>query len=45
VTVLRRMQQRSARVAAAVHAPVAGAPALGTADELARLDAAVRRDD
>ena len=45
VTVLRRMQQRSAQVAATSHAPVAGTPALGTADELTRLDAAVRRDD
>ena len=47
VTVLRRMQQRAARIAtpAPAPAPGAGAPALGTADELARLDAAVRRDD
>ena len=43
VTVLRGMQQRAARVAAPAH-PVA-APPMGTADELARLDAAVRRDD
>ena len=42
VTVLRRMQQRAARIAAPA---VPGGPALGTADELARLDAAVRRDD
>jgi cytochrome c-type biogenesis protein CcmH len=45
VTVLRRMQQRTAHVAAAAHAPLPGSPALGTADELARLDAAIRRDD
>jgi hypothetical protein len=43
VTVLRGMQQRAARVAAP--ARPTGAPPLGTADELARLDAAVRRDD
>jgi cytochrome c-type biogenesis protein CcmH len=42
VTVLRRMQQRAARVAVAA---VPSAPALGTADELAQLEAAVRRDD
>ena len=45
VTVLRRMQQRAARIATPAPAPGGGAPALGTADELARLDAAVRRDD
>ena len=45
VTVLRRMQQRAARIATPAPAPGDGAPALGTADELARLDAAVRRDD
>jgi cytochrome c-type biogenesis protein CcmH len=44
VTVLRRMQ-RSAHVAATSPSPATGTPALGTADELARLDAAVRRDD
>jgi cytochrome c-type biogenesis protein CcmH len=43
VTVLRRMQQRAARVAAT--ATGARTPALGTADELSRLEAAVRRDD
>jgi len=42
VTVLRRMQQRAARVAAPA---VPSGPALGTADELARLEAAIRRDD
>ena len=45
VTVLRRMQQRSASVAAPARKPGAEVPSLGTADELARLDAAVRRDD
>ena len=45
VTVLRRMQQRAARVAATVPAMGAGASPLGTADELSRLDAAIRRDD
>ena len=45
VTVLRRMQQRAARIATPAPAPGGGAPVLGTADELARLDAAVRRDD
>jgi cytochrome c-type biogenesis protein CcmH len=45
VTVLRRMQQRAARIAAPARATGAGAPPLGTADELARLDAAIRRDD
>ena len=45
VTVLRRMQQRAARIAAPAAAAGTGAPALGTADELARLDAAIRRDD
>jgi cytochrome c-type biogenesis protein CcmH len=46
VTVLRRMQQRTAP-AVATPAPKPGAnnPSLGTADELARLDAAIRRDD
>ena len=42
VTVLRRMQQRAARVSTG---PVQTATPLGTADELARLDAAIRRDD
>jgi cytochrome c-type biogenesis protein CcmH len=42
VTVLRRMQQRASRVA--VPAAQTGTP-LGTSDELARLDAAIRRDD
>jgi len=42
VTVLRGMQHRAARVA--TPAPVS-APPMGTPDELARLDAAVRRDD
>jgi cytochrome c-type biogenesis protein CcmH len=42
VTVLRRMQSRAARVA--LTAVPTGAP-LGTSDELARLDAAIRRDD
>jgi cytochrome c-type biogenesis protein CcmH len=45
VTVLRRMQRRAALVAAPAGVPNAGAPSLGTADELARLDAAIRRDD
>ena len=45
VTVLRRMQQRTARVASSARAPSADAPSLGTADEMARLDAAIRRDD
>ncbi|MFL5619908.1 MAG: cytochrome c-type biogenesis protein CcmH [Gemmatimonadaceae bacterium] len=47
VTVLRRMQQRTAHIAspASGRAPGAGTPSLGTADELARLDAAIRRDD
>jgi len=45
VTVLRRMQQRAALVAAPARPSGASAPALGTADEMARLDAAVRRDD
>jgi cytochrome c-type biogenesis protein CcmH len=44
VTVLRRMQRRAAAHPAPVRAPGADA-SLGTADELARLDAAVRRDD
>ena len=44
VTVLRRMQQRAARVASAQSLGTAGPP-LGTVDELSRLDAAVRRDD
>ena len=38
VTVLRRMQQRTAPVAVPTRAPGADAPSLGTADELARLD-------
>jgi cytochrome c-type biogenesis protein CcmH len=45
VTVLRRMQQRTARVASPARAASADAPSLGTADEMARLDAAIRRDD
>jgi cytochrome c-type biogenesis protein CcmH len=45
VTVLRRMQQRAARVASTAPATGAGAPSLGTTDELSRLEAAVRRDD
>jgi cytochrome c-type biogenesis protein CcmH len=45
VTVLRRMQQRAARVAATAPATDAGAPPHGTADELSRLEAAIRRDD
>jgi cytochrome c-type biogenesis protein CcmH len=44
VTFLRRMQQRAAAQPAPVRAPSADA-SLGSADELARLDAAVRRDD
>ena len=44
VTVLRRMQQRAARVAARRRRR-AGARRVGTADELSRLDAAIRRDD
>ena len=42
VTVLRRMQSRATRVAAPI---VATGTPLGTSDELARLEAAVRRDD
>ncbi len=45
VTVLRRMQQRAARVAAPVRPTGASAPPLGSPDEMARLDAALRRDD
>jgi cytochrome c-type biogenesis protein CcmH len=45
VTVLRRMQRRAEAVAATARPVGAGGPALGTADELARLDAAIRRDD
>ena len=45
VTVLRRMQQRAARVAATAPASGAGAPPAGTADELSRLEAAIRNDD
>ena len=45
VTVLRRMQNRAARVAATAQSMGAGASPLGTADELSRLDAAIRRDD
>ena len=45
VTVLRRMQRRTAPVTAPAHAAGATTSSLGTADELARLDAAVRRDD
>ena len=45
VTVLRRMQQRADKVAAPVLVTGVGAKPLGTADELARLDAAIRRDD
>ena len=44
VTFLRRMQHRAAAQPAAMRAPIADA-SLGSADELARLDAAVRRDD
>ena len=44
VTFLRRMQQRAVAQPAPVRAPSADA-SLGSADELARLDAAVRRDD
>jgi cytochrome c-type biogenesis protein CcmH len=42
--VLRGMQRRSAEVAATRSFPAAGG-ATGTADELARLQAAIRRDD
>ena len=42
VTVLRRMQSRTARVAASA-APTRPPP--GTSDEMARLEAAIRRDD
>ena len=43
VAVLRRMQRRTAAVAGPIRpAPV---PAVATADELAQLDAAIRRDD
>ena len=45
VTVLRRMQQRATRVAAASPATGAGAAPVGTAAELSRLDAAIRDDD
>ena len=45
VTVLRRMQQRAARVAATAADTGARTPELGTADELSRLEAAVRGDD
>ena len=45
VTVLRRMQQRATRVAAAAPARGAGAPPPGSADELSRLEAAIRNDD
>ncbi len=44
VTFLRRMQQRAASQPAPVRARTADA-SLGTADELASLDAAIRRDD
>ena len=44
VTFLRRMQHRAAAQPAAVRAPSADA-SLGSADELAKLNAAVRRDD
>jgi cytochrome c-type biogenesis protein CcmH len=44
VTFLRRMQQRAAAQPAPVNAPSADASP-GSADELARLEAAVRRDD
>ena len=44
VTYLRRMQQRAAAQPAPARAPNANA-SLGSADELARLDAAIRRDD
>jgi len=43
VTVLRGMQRRTASVAAASHAASVGAP--GTPNEIAKLNAAVRRDD
>lgn len=42
--VLKGMQRRSEQVAAA-RGVVTPAPGIGSADELARLDAAVRRDD
>ena len=45
VTVLRRMQQRTATVAVPARSPGAETKSLGTDDELARLDAAIRRDD
>ncbi len=44
VTFLRRMQQRAAAQPAPGRAPSVDS-SLGSADELARLDAAVRRDD
>jgi len=44
VTFLRRMQHRAAAQPAPVRAPSVDS-SLGSADELARLDAAVRRDD
>jgi cytochrome c-type biogenesis protein CcmH len=44
VTVLRRMQQRTP-ARATMPSPGSDAGSLGTADELARLDAAIRRDD
>ena len=45
VTVLRRMSQRAARVAATAKSTGTSPQSLGTADELSRLEAAVRRDD
>jgi cytochrome c-type biogenesis protein CcmH len=45
VTVLRRMQQRTATTASPARAPGTDASSLGSTDELARLDAAIRRDD
>lgn len=45
VTVLRRMQQRTTPAAVTARSPGSEAGSLGTADELARLDAAIRRDD
>jgi cytochrome c-type biogenesis protein CcmH len=45
VTVLRRMQQRTAAAVAPARKAGGDVPSLGTADELERLDAAIRRDD
>ena len=44
VAALRRMQRRTAVVAAARPASAGGTSPLGTDDEMARLDAAIRRD-